>query len=315
MVVTSGIDQIPPSLFAPTCHPLVTQVSESVNGWFLQNWDWEDEAARKKFIKAGFSRVTCLYFPEARDDRIAHACKLLTILFLIDDQLEHLSLADGAAYNEHLMPLCKGEAQPNKNIPVEWMMYQIWEEMRQCNRELADQVLEPVFTFMRAQTSSERLHIKDLGPYLRYRQSDVGQILLAALTRYGMGLYITDDELDSVKGIEMNVGRHISIVNDIYSFEKELEASKSLHQEGGFLCSSVSVLAEEVGISTGASMRVLWSMCREWERLHQDLVKKRSAGPDNCTQALKDYLRGLEYQMSGNELWSSTTGRYGQVAK
>lgn len=216
-------------------------------------------------------------------------------------------------------------------------MYHIWEEMRQCNRELANGVLEPVFTFMRAQTSPERLQIKDLGPYLKYRQNDVGQMyvdysrnmgqvmrwslaniscsLLAALMRYCMDLYISPDELESVKGIELNVGRHISIVNDIFSFEKELATSKSAHKEGGALCSSVSVLAEEVGITTGAAKRVLWSMCREWERLHQDIVTKRIGGPDTCSNSLKEYLRGLEYQMSGNELWSRTTSRYGQAAE
>ncbi|KAI6084941.1 Aristolochene synthase from penicillium Roqueforti [Hypoxylon rubiginosum] len=315
MVAVSDPNEIPPSLFTPVCHPLVTQVSVSVNGWFLENWDFPDEAARIKFVKTGFSRVTCLYFPKSRDDRIGHACKLLSILFLIDDRLEHLSLSDGAAYNERLMPLCKGDAQPNQNSPVEWMMYQIWEEMRQCNRELANGVLEPVFTFMRAQTSPERLHIKDLGLYLQYRQNDVGQILLAALMRYCMDLYISADELESVKGIELNVGRHISIVNDIFSFEKELATSKSAHKEGGALCSSVSVLAEEVGVTTNAAMRVLWSMCREWEKLHQDIVAKRIDDTGTCSISLKEYLKGLEYQMSGNELWSRTTSRYGQAAE
>ncbi|KAI1138572.1 isoprenoid synthase domain-containing protein [Hypoxylon sp. FL0543] len=174
------------------------------------------------------------------------------------------------------MPTCNGGAQPDQHSQVEWMMYRIWEEMRQCNEELANGVLEPVFTFMRAQTSPERLHIEDLGPYLRYRQGDVGQILLAALMRYCMDLYISPGELESVKGIESYVGRHISVVNDIFSFEKELETSKSAHKEGGALCSSVSILAEEVGITTGAAKSVLWSICREWERLHQDIVTKKS---------------------------------------
>ena len=76
----------PPSYFIPLCHPLVDSVSREVDNYFLANWNFESEKAKKKFIAAGFSRVTCLYFPKALDDRIHFACRLLTVLFLIDGQ-------------------------------------------------------------------------------------------------------------------------------------------------------------------------------------------------------------------------------------
>lgn len=86
-----------------------------------------------------------------------------------------MSLQDGEAYNNSLMPLCRGTQKPNRSVPVQWMMYDIWEDMRACDKELAEQVLEPVFLFMRAQTSKERLTVHGLGRYLKYRQGDVGQ--------------------------------------------------------------------------------------------------------------------------------------------
>lgn len=91
------------------------------------------------------------------------------------DQLEDLSLEAGRAYNESLMPFCRGDVLPDRSVPVQWMMYDLWEDMRRYDNVLADTVLEPVFEFMRAQTSSERLTVQGLGPYLRYRQADVGQ--------------------------------------------------------------------------------------------------------------------------------------------
>lgn len=74
------------SLFQYRCHHLVDPVSREVDGYFLKHWHFENEKARKRFVAAGFSRVTCLYFPLALDDRIHHACQLLTILFLIDGE-------------------------------------------------------------------------------------------------------------------------------------------------------------------------------------------------------------------------------------
>lgn len=188
----------PPSIFTPMLHPNVNESSRDVENYYLQHWDFPSEDAKKKFVAAGFSRVTCLYFPKALDDRIQFACSLLTILFLIDDQLESMSLADGAAYNESLMPLCRGTTHPDRSVSVQWMMYDLWEDMRACDKVLADSVLEPVFLFMRAQTSKERLSIQGIGRYLQYRQADVGQALLAALMRFSMNLHLTPADFDSV---------------------------------------------------------------------------------------------------------------------
>lgn len=97
------------------------------------------------------------------------------ILGDILDILEDMSLEDGAAYNNHLMPIMRGDALPDRKIPVEWMMYDLWEHMRALDKELADDVLEPTFTFMRAQTDKDRLSIVGMGPYLVYREKDVGK--------------------------------------------------------------------------------------------------------------------------------------------
>lgn len=54
-------------------------------------------------------------------------------------------------------------------------MYDLWQSMRACDQDLADNILEPVFQFMKAQTCKERLSIKELGRYLEYRQHDMGK--------------------------------------------------------------------------------------------------------------------------------------------
>lgn len=75
---------IPQARFTAKIHPREREVSAEVNAYFLEHWPFESEKARKKFMAAGFSRVTCFYYPEALDDRISFACRLLTLLFLID---------------------------------------------------------------------------------------------------------------------------------------------------------------------------------------------------------------------------------------
>ncbi|KAI1843093.1 hypothetical protein JX265_005126 [Neoarthrinium moseri] len=302
-----------PPRFTAKLHPREAEVSAEVNGYFLQHWPFPDERERKKFVKAGFPYVTCYYFPAALDDRIALACRLLTLLFLVDDYLESLSLEEGSAYNERLILISKGSVKPDRDIPVEWITHDLWEDMRGCDKMLAEEVLEPTFTFMRAQTDACRLDIKGLGNYLQYRERDVGKALLSALMRFSMNLHLTADELASVNDVEMNCSKHISVVNDIYSWEKEVLAAQTGHREGAVLCSSVLVLSQETSIDVEASKRVLWSMCREWELVHEKLVAKRIAPTSlPCKEDLKFFLKGLEYQMSGNEAWSEKTPRYHQ---
>ena len=74
----------PPSAWIPQCHRRAMEVASEVDDYFLQNWLFPSHKSKRAFLNAGFSRVTCLYFPMAKDDRISYACRLLTVLFLID---------------------------------------------------------------------------------------------------------------------------------------------------------------------------------------------------------------------------------------
>ena len=81
----------PPSAWKPQCHPCAAQVARIVDDYYLEHWPFPNERSKQKFLDAGFSRVTCLYFPTAKDNRIEYACRLLTVLFLIDGEQSGIS--------------------------------------------------------------------------------------------------------------------------------------------------------------------------------------------------------------------------------
>lgn len=145
---------------------------------------------------------------------------------------------------------------------------------------------------------------------IRARDADCSARLLSALMRFSMGLRLSADELQGMKSLESNCAKQISVVNDIYSYDKEGVASRTGHKEGASLCSTVKVLAEEAKLGIPATKRVLWSITREWEIVHDEIVAEKIAFPNGCSEAAKAYMKGLEYQMSGNEQWSKTTRRY-----
>ena len=125
--------------------------------------------------------------------------------------------------------------------------------------------------------------------------------------RYSMDLRPTPAELTALRPLEENCSKHLSVVNDIYSFEKEVLAEKSGHPEGSYLCSAVKVVAAETSLGIAPAKRVLWAMVREWERAHEAMAEALGSP---MSAAVQDYVCGLQCQMSGNELWSRMTPRY-----
>jgi aristolochene synthase len=114
---------------------------------------------------------------------------------------------------------------------------------------------------------------------------------------FTMDIRLSPEELSSMQPLEENCAKQISVVNDIYSWEKELLASQSRHKEGSALCSAVKVLSDETYLGIPATKR-------EWELTHEELAAKIRRAPEGCSSTVQAYMKGLEYQMSGNELWS-----------
>lgn len=86
-----------------------------------------------------------------------------------------MSFEEGSAFNERLMSIFRANVRPDRRVPVEFIAYDLFEEMRACDHDLANGILEPIFTLMRAQTDSVRSTKKGLKEYLEYRERDVGQ--------------------------------------------------------------------------------------------------------------------------------------------
>ena len=133
---------------------------------------------------------------------------------------------------------------------------------------------------------------------------------LSAIMRFSMGLHLSESEHDLARPVEENASKSISVINDICSYEKEVRVAAKGH-EGGALCSSVPIMQSIADVDVDGAKRILWSMCREWEVRHVQLV--REIKEKNKSAALAAYMEGLEYQMAGNEVWSLETPRYNDV--
>lgn len=128
--------------------------------------------------------------------------------------------------------------------------------------------------------------------------------------RFSTDIRLSAPELQAVALVESNSSNHISVVNDIYSWEKEVRGAETLHAEGATICSSVRVLAEESQLGVEATKRVLWCMVREWEHNHEELCARILESDGVVSDDIKLYIKALEHQMSGMEEWCKVSTRY-----
>jgi aristolochene synthase len=122
---------------------------------------------------------------------------------------------------------------------------------------------------------------------------------------------LTKEEWRLVEPVDKNSARHISVINDIWSYDKEVQAATTLNQEGSTMLNAVDILADEASMPAESAKRVLYQLCREWEIVHETLVAEILANHDS--PKLRAYFKETEYQMSGNEIWSRITLRYSQI--
>lgn len=134
-----------------------------------------------------------------------------------------------------------------------------------------------------------------------------------ALIRFGAKLYLTTPELKKTAALESTAFRHVSVMNDIYSWEREWKVYQANPTDGARPLSAIYILANETGLPYTACKRLMYSYCRELEvALKQSTNEIRHNNMESWTHDLEMYIKSLEYFMCGIELWSQWTPRYRQ---
>ncbi|KAJ5782243.1 hypothetical protein N7457_004017 [Penicillium paradoxum] len=306
--------EIPPSRLESKTHPLGwKRIQAQVEPYFADNWNFASEKEKKGFLALGFSRAFSHFFPLTLSDRIDVTCKMLYLSLLIDDQLEKMSFTQMSSYRDRVIKIAFGKANPDKSICLEWMLHDTITSMQKIDEVLANDVTQGFCQLLQAQTSKERTSIKTLGLYLKFREIDVGRPLYTALLRFGAKLHLTTAELEKSAALESTAFRHVGVMNDIYSWNREWKVYQENPTDGAQPLSAVYILANETGLPFEACKRLLYSYCRELELVLENTGDEiRHDNTKSSSRELETYTRGLEYFMRGLELWSQWTPRYRQ---
>lgn len=129
---------------------------------------------------------------------------------------------------------------------------------------------------------------------------------MSPVTRFSMGLRLTNEDIEALNEINMNMARQLPLLNDICSWEKELKKARESKADGARLCSAVKIIIDTLKVDAEAAQRLLWHMCRELEARHVKLVDEILA----VYPHLSSYCRAIGYHMSGQEVWNLQSERF-----
>ncbi|KAI4228562.1 MAG: hypothetical protein L6R36_001515 [Xanthoria steineri] len=206
---------------------------------------------------------------------------------------------------KRFMPIAEGKLQPVVTNPYEQILYDLYAKIRAVDEALVGPVFREQAVWAIAQVDQERKHCRGMGALLQLRQKDSAAGWVAALMAYAMDLHLLPSERASVIHIEKAYAYLAIIDNEIESYDKEVAASGT-----NGVVNLVQMQADDTGCSIAASKRILWVLYRELELEYFELVAKREASVEGCSETLKSYMKGLECVMGGNEVWSGYSERY-----
>ena len=146
--------------------------------------------------------------------------------------------------------------------------------------------------------------------YLVFREVDVGMPICMAILYWVEDIVLSPSEISMLEPLEHVANYHVSILNDIFSFDREWSAAQTLG-EGAALVNGVRILADNAGLSVGVAKKLCFALVRAWEvefkGMEKELLEQEGT---KANTNLRRMVRGIERRMTGAEAFSWRTTRY-----
>ncbi|KAF8244984.1 terpenoid synthase [Wilcoxina mikolae CBS 423.85] len=303
----------------PRSHPLTATLLPAVEEYFLEKWPFPSDSARATFKKADLALFTCLCMPSADDDRIELACRANNVLFIMDDIMDNWSLEKARSFYSIFEGLVWG-THGELSSPLETVVSDLFASIRALDTptsRLGHEFTDGVCAWFRAAVSNTRTSCDttSLDQYLKYRIIDAGCWLTISLMLWSMQLPVPDAirELPSVHELEIKALYQGSLVNDVYSYRRELSEAKRLGADkvGGIMVNAVTVVKNEKNMDDGEALAWLEEHIGELEREFEEVavsVVEQFEGEER--KLVGTYAVALREMMVGNWEWSRVCGRY-----
>jgi hypothetical protein len=297
-------------------HPQFEQLEPEVLTWlrpFIRGFfgESEDHAPKtENSLKERHTEWGAMVYPHCRPERFIAVEAAMHWLALLDDVFStpkiQNDMAARAALLQRLNDIIDGATQPV--MPVEQMVAAGWKliaEHRPVNvqRRLAERTKEVLGNV--ADESSETVtEFEDIDSYLAYRRTNLFGLCLLTLTEWALGFDLQEyvesgRDLQTARALVID---HWTLVNDIFSFPKEIESGEKVN--------GIWILMGRQGLSLQAALDRLAAIAVETEARFIAIRDKILAGPLGSHPHVPDYLREIGHSIPGNLRFHRQSSRY-----
>ncbi|KAI9891309.1 MAG: hypothetical protein M1814_002822 [Vezdaea aestivalis] len=250
--------------------------------------------------------------PECSPDRLEIISYANEFAFLHDDVTDNVDQEKGDIANDEMMEAfregaTKGSIE-SKDYGKKQIQSKMLLEMLSIDRERALTTMKAWATFV--ELASGRQHhtrFATLDEYIPYRVIDVGEMFWFGMVTFGMAITIPEDEIDLCRRLMRPAWVTAGLTNDLYSWEKEYEASLKNGQPD--VVNAVWVLMGEHNLTIDEAKDLCREKIKESVAEYVQLVKDNKDNPE-LSEDLRRYLEAMLYSLSGNVVWSLRCPRY-----
>ncbi|KAJ6097682.1 Fusicoccadiene synthase [Penicillium canescens] len=253
--------------------------------------DWRTYVAPLGFYKGSLGprfNLLSVAFPETPPERLEILAYLTEYIFLHDDAVETVDQAKGDKQNDEARDVFR-EGAKKKEFKTrgatgrKLMMGKVTEKILAIDPGPGSAALDLwVEWFDKGAGRRNHSQFDTLDEYLEYRILDVGKMYLTGVATFAMGLNIPEHELELRSQICRPAWVVIGLTNDLFSFNKELEAANDM----------------------GADHKIRENVAEYIEAAQQ--TKNRA----DLSRDLRSFVEAVQYVMSGNLVWTLDAPRY-----
>ncbi|KAF4978237.1 hypothetical protein FZEAL_5342 [Fusarium zealandicum] len=279
--------------------------------------DWRKHVAPVGLKKASLGpkyNFLSVAYPETKPERMEVLAYFNEFIFLHDDVVEEVDKAKGDEQNDEALEVCresaaKGSARSIKrSTGRKFMMSKMSQEVLSIDREPAAEALALwAEWFDKGAGRQNHTQFDTLDEYLDYRILDVGKMYLTGVTIFAMGLRIPEEEHELRSQLCRPAWVALGLTNDLYSFDKELEAANQIGE--AHVCNALWVMMREQSVGRHQAKQLCRQMIQDNVAQYVETVRVTKARTD-VSRDLKIFAEAVQYILSGNAVWTLGAPRY-----
>ncbi|MFD6162291.1 hypothetical protein ACFWF7_38980 [Nocardia sp. NPDC060256] len=305
------------SSFPSEVHPLYDRTVASVNARFrpflLDYFEERESDSRRtdKFLGQSHPYWGALCFPHILEERFFGFMTWMLATSLVDDSFAdpriHQVPGEAEALKQSYVALLRGEPYA-ENRRTRALAAAVSHYGGPSSQAVIDRMLralvDVIESSLRELQGGVSASFADMDTYLRFRRTNVYGEWLKPMTEWGLGIDLDEraTEAGTLRHLHDLVIDHWILVNDIFSFPKELEAGEDMN------CVFLLMDRENLSLQQSLDHAAALAMATE-----QEFVTARGTlatdhlPPDHD---VRRYLLELEHMISGNLQFHRWTSRY-----